>query len=42
MASKTPQEKQAIVFMRGAMYEHEKDYVEAEKAFRTVLKSDPQ
>ena len=41
MASKTPQEKQAIVFMRGAMYEHQKDYDEAEKAFRTVLKSDP-
>jgi Tfp pilus assembly protein PilF len=27
--------------MRGAMYEHQKDYDAAEKAFRTVLKSDP-
>jgi tetratricopeptide (TPR) repeat protein len=41
MASKTPQEKQAIVFMRGAMYEHQKEYDEAEKEFRTVLKADP-
>ncbi len=36
-----PQQKQAIVFMRGALYEHQKDYDQAEKAFRTVLKSDP-
>jgi tetratricopeptide (TPR) repeat protein len=41
MAAKTPPEKQAIVFMRGALYEHEKEYDEAEKAFRTVLKADP-
>lgn len=39
--SKTPQQKQAIVFMRGAMYEHEKNYDEAEKQFRSVLKTDP-
>lgn len=36
-----PQQKQNIVFMRGALYEHEKDYDEAEKAFRSVLKTDP-
>jgi len=29
------------VFMRGAMYEHQKDYDEAEKQFRTVLKAEP-
>ncbi len=39
--SKTAQQKQAIVFMRGAMFEHEKNYDEAEKQFRSVLKSDP-
>ncbi len=41
IAAKSPQDKQGIVFMRGAMYEHQKDYDQAEKAFRTVLKSDP-
>lgn len=39
--SKTQQQKQAITFMRGAMYEHEKNYDEAEKQFRMVLKADP-
>ena len=41
IAAKTPQDKQGIVFMRGAMYDYQKEYDEAEKAFRTVLKSDP-
>jgi tetratricopeptide (TPR) repeat protein len=41
LASRSPQDKQAIVFMRGAMYEHQKEYDEAEKEFRTVLKADP-
>lgn len=41
MLAENPQQKQAIVFMRGALYEHQKDYDEAEKAFRAVLKSDP-
>jgi len=40
--STTDQQKQAITFMRGAMYEHEKNYDEAEKQFRSVLKSDPE
>jgi tetratricopeptide (TPR) repeat protein len=40
--SKTPAEKQAVEFMRGAMYEREKNYEAAEKAFRNVLSSDPQ
>ncbi len=39
--AKTAQQTQAIVFMRGAMFEHEKLYAEAEKEFRTVLKTDP-
>src|SRR3569833_1727001 len=41
MLAGNPQQKQNIVFMRGALYEHEKDYDEAEKAFRSVLKTDP-
>jgi tetratricopeptide (TPR) repeat protein len=41
MIVSNPQQKQNIVFMRGALYEHEKDYDQAEKAFRTVLKADP-
>jgi tetratricopeptide (TPR) repeat protein len=39
--AKNPQQQQAIVFMRGAMYEHEKNFAEAEKQFREVLKTDP-
>jgi tetratricopeptide (TPR) repeat protein len=39
--SKTPSEKQAIEFMRGAMYEREKNFDAAEKAFRSVLSSEP-
>ncbi|HVW07583.1 MAG TPA: tetratricopeptide repeat protein [Bryobacteraceae bacterium] len=35
------QQKQNIVFMRGALYEHQKDYDQAENAFRSVLKTDP-
>lgn len=40
--SKNPQDKQTIQFMRGAMYEREKNYDEAEKAFRSVLEGDPE
>lgn len=36
------QDKQTIEFMRGAMYEREKNYDAAEKAFRNVLAGDPQ
>lgn len=39
--SKTPQEKSAVEFVRGAMYEREKNYDAAEKAFRSVLDKDP-
>lgn len=39
--SKSPQDKQTIEFMRGAMYEREKNYEAAEKAFRNVLQADP-
>ena len=35
------QQKLLIVYMRGAMYEHEKEYDEAEQQFRTVLKANP-
>src|SRR5579863_4471322 len=40
--SKNPQDKQIVEFMRGAMYEREKNYDAAEKAFRTVLEGDPE
>lgn len=40
--STTPQDKQTIEFYRGAMYEREKNYDAAEKAFRNVLMSDPE
>ena len=36
-----PREKQQIEFMRGAMYEREKNFDAAEKAFRGVLAADP-
>jgi tetratricopeptide (TPR) repeat protein len=35
------QQKQAIIFMKGALYEHQKEYDQAETAFRAVLKADP-
>ncbi|HWE52128.1 MAG TPA: tetratricopeptide repeat protein [Bryobacteraceae bacterium] len=38
--SKTPQEKSAVDFVRGAMYEREKNFDAAEKSFRRVLDSD--
>jgi tetratricopeptide (TPR) repeat protein len=41
-ASKSPEEKQGIEFARGAMYEREKNYDAAEKAFRNVLEGDPE
>jgi len=41
LASNTAQQKQGIVYLRGALYEHQKDYDEAEKEFRAVLKTDP-
>jgi tetratricopeptide (TPR) repeat protein len=40
--SKSPEEKQSIEFARGAMYEREKNYDAAEKAFRNVLEGDPE
>ncbi|HZL56443.1 MAG TPA: tetratricopeptide repeat protein [Bryobacteraceae bacterium] len=39
--STTPQDKQAIEFMRGAMFEREKNFDGAEAAFRAVLATDP-
>jgi tetratricopeptide (TPR) repeat protein len=39
--AKTPQEKQAIQFMRGAMFEREKNFDAAEKTFRAILDQDP-
>jgi tetratricopeptide (TPR) repeat protein len=41
IAANTPDEKLDIIFRRGAMYEHQKEYDEAEKQFRSVLKADP-
>lgn len=38
--SKTPQEKSAVDFVRGAMYEREKNFDAAEKSFRKVLDGD--
>lgn len=40
--STSPGDKQAIEFYRGAMYERQKNYEAAEKAFRSVLEGDPQ
>lgn len=37
----TKEEKNNILFMRGAMYEREKKYDEAERTFRQVLEADP-
>ena len=39
--AKTPQEKLQIDFVRGAMYEREKNFDAAEREFRTVLATDP-
>jgi tetratricopeptide (TPR) repeat protein len=39
--SKTPQEKQAIAFMRGAMFEKEKNFDAAEQQFRKLIADDP-
>ncbi len=38
--SVSPQEKEAVEFMRGAMYEREKNFDAAEKSFRKVLDGD--
>lgn len=40
--SKTDAERIPVLFMRGAMYERQKMYEEAETAFRAVLKIDPE
>lgn len=39
--SQTKEEKANILFMRGAMYERQKKYDQAEAAFRQVLQNDP-
>jgi tetratricopeptide (TPR) repeat protein len=39
--SSTDQERQAISFMRGAMYEREKNFEAAEQQFRKILQTDP-
>ncbi len=39
--SQSKEEKTDVLFMRGAMYEREKKYDAAEKAFRQVIDSDP-
>ncbi len=39
--SQTKEDKANVVFLRGAMYEREKKYDQAEKAFRQVLEADP-
>jgi tetratricopeptide (TPR) repeat protein len=39
--SQSPQEKQAILFLRGAMFEREKNFDAAEQQFRKVLAADP-
>lgn len=40
--AKEPAEKQQLAFMRGAMYERQKNYEAAEKTFRGILAADPQ
>ncbi|HWF09978.1 MAG TPA: tetratricopeptide repeat protein [Bryobacteraceae bacterium] len=40
--AESAQDKQTVEFMRGAMYEREKNFDAAEKAFRNVLEADPQ
>ena len=39
--SQTKEDKNAVLFLRGAMYERQKDYEKAEKTFRQVVDSDP-
>jgi tetratricopeptide (TPR) repeat protein len=39
--SQTKEDKNAVLFLRGAMYERQKDYDKAEKTFRQVVDSDP-
>jgi len=39
--SESPQEKEGVYFMRGAMYEHTKKYDAAEVEFRKVLEIEP-
>jgi tetratricopeptide (TPR) repeat protein len=39
--STNPQEKQAILFLRGAMFEREKNFDAAEQQFRKVLANEP-
>ena len=39
--SETPDEKEAVTFLRGAMYERMKNYDQAEAEFRAVLKMNP-
>jgi len=39
--SSSPQEKQAVLFMRGALYEREKNFDAAEQQFRKVLEAEP-
>jgi tetratricopeptide (TPR) repeat protein len=39
--SKSPEEKQAVQFMRGAMYERSKNFDMAVQEFKTILKDDP-
>jgi tetratricopeptide (TPR) repeat protein len=39
--STSDQERQALDFMRGAMYEHEKNFEAAEREFRKILARDP-
>lgn len=39
--SQTKEEKTAVLFLRGAMYERQKDYDKAEKTFRQVVDTEP-
>ncbi len=39
--SQTKEDKTAVLFLRGAMYERQKDYDKAEKTFQQVIDSDP-
>jgi len=39
--SQSKEDKNAVLFLRGAMYERQKDYDKAEKTFRQVVDADP-